>query len=321
MSTDADFIAFKKAALKQKQSLPLEGKVILAQERIREWYEYCEGQVYVSFSGGKDSTVLLHLVRSIYPEVPGVFVDTGLEYPEIREFVKTIPNVIIVRPSMNFKQVIETYGYPVVSKDVARKINYARKGSSWATNCILGVNNDGSPSSWKSTHYKPWAFLKDAPFKISEHCCNVMKKRPIKKWQKENGGYPYIGTMACESALRRSNWLKTGCNAYEGENKHSMPLSFWMEEDVLAYIRENNLPIAKVYGEIVEDENGHLKTTGVQRTGCMFCMFGAHLEKSPNRFQRMKKTHPKQYEYCMKSTDEGGLGLGEVLDYIGVPKE
>lgn len=320
-STDANSIAFKKAALKQKQSLPLEGKVILAQERIREWYEYCEGQVYVSFSGGKDSTVLLHLVRSIYPEVPGVFVDTGLEYPEIREFVKTIPNVIIVRPSMNFKQVIETYGYPVVSKEVAQRIDYARKGSSWATNCILGVNNDGSPSSWNATHYKPWAFLKDAPFKISAHCCNVMKKRPIKKWQKENGCYPYIGTMACESALRRSNWLKTGCNAYEGENKHSMPLSFWMEEDVLAYIRENNLPIAKVYGEIVEDENGHLKTTGVQRTGCMFCIFGAHLEKSPNRFQRMKNTHPKQYKYCMKSTDKGGLGLGEVLDYIGVPKE
>ena len=59
-------------------------------------------------------------------------------------------------------------------------------------------------------------------------------------------------------------------------------------------------------------------TTGVSRTGCMFCAFGAHLESCPNRFQQMKETHPKQYEYCMKPVEAGGLGMAEVLDYIGV---
>ena len=304
------------ADLFQKQSLPLAAKITMSLERIRQWYDYWDGGVSVSFSGGKDSTVLLDLVRSIYPDVPAVFVDTGLEYPEIREFVKSVPNVIIVRPEMNFKQVIETYGYPVISKDVALTADYARKGSSWAKNRFQGVNEDGSPSRWSSTHYKHWAFLQDAPFKISAYCCNVMKKRPLKKWQQKTGLKPYVGALACESVQRTQGWLKTGCNAYAGNNQHSMPLSFWLEEDVLAYIKENDLPIAKVYGDIVEDENGHLITTGVSRTGCMFCAFGAHLEKSPNKFERMKETHPERYDFCMRC--EKGLDMDRVLSYLNI---
>lgn len=75
------------------QSWSLEHKIQVTQTRIIEWYERNDGKVYISFSGGKDSTVLLDLARRIYPDIPAVFVDTGLEYPEIKEFVKTIPNV------------------------------------------------------------------------------------------------------------------------------------------------------------------------------------------------------------------------------------
>ena len=87
----------------------------------------------------------------------------------------------------------------------------------------------------------------------------------------------------------------------------------------MRYLKECDVPYCHVYGEIVEDKDGKLYTTGCSRTGCMFCMFGAHREKSPNRFQRMKETHPQIYSYCMKPMDEGGLGLAEVLDFIGVP--
>lgn len=116
-----------KEDLAELQALPLELKIKLTQRRIREWYQYFGGQVCVSFSGGKDSTVLLDIVRGIYPDVPAVFSDTGLEYPEIKEFVKTKENVEIVRPKINFRQVIETYGYPLVSKEVAEAIHYARR--------------------------------------------------------------------------------------------------------------------------------------------------------------------------------------------------
>ena len=105
--------------LKQRQGQPLDIKEQLTANRIKAYYERLGGNVYVSFSGGKDSTALLHQVRRIYPNVPAVFIDTGLEYPEIRDFVKTVDNVIWLKPKMPFTQVIEKYGYPVISKETA----------------------------------------------------------------------------------------------------------------------------------------------------------------------------------------------------------
>jgi len=111
-----------------KQALPLDVKVMLTQKRIREWVnEYGVEGVCVSFSGGKDSTVLLHLVRELYPDVKAVFSNTGLEYPEIQRFVKSFDNVDIVTPKMRFDEVISTYGYPLISKEVAEAIYYARR--------------------------------------------------------------------------------------------------------------------------------------------------------------------------------------------------
>lgn len=114
--------------LQQWQGLPLSVKVAMTKERIRNWINYYgEEGVYISFSGGKDSTVLLHLVREDYPDIPAVFCDTGLEYPEIREFVKTFENVVWLKPKMNFRQVIERWGYPFISKEVAECVSGARK--------------------------------------------------------------------------------------------------------------------------------------------------------------------------------------------------
>jgi len=114
--------------LSELQALPLNLKVRLTQQRIREWVNhYGTDGVAVSFSGGKDSTVLLHLVREMYPDVPGIFCDTGLEYPEIREFVRTFDNIVWLKPKKNFRTVIKKYGYPFISKEVSESVGPAKK--------------------------------------------------------------------------------------------------------------------------------------------------------------------------------------------------
>ena len=140
-----------------------------------------------------------------------------------------------------------------------------------------------------------------------------MKKRPFKEYSKQTGKRGFIATMASESRLRTSVYLKNGCNAINSSNPYSMPLGFWTEQDILQYLIEYNIPYCPIYGEIKQDKKGKYYTTGEHRTGCMFCMFGCHLEKSPNRFQRMKTTHPKLHDYCINK-----LKCGEVLDFIGV---
>lgn len=330
--------------LAQMRALPLEAKIRMTKYRIREWYEYWEGQVYISFSGGKDSTVLKHLIDSIYSDVPAIFVNTGLEYPEIQKFVKEVKsgkydcfnsNIEILKPEKRFDEVIKEHGYPVISKENSLYIrecqNRTEKNAITYRLRTQGIRSDGTKVNRGKIPNK-WMYLIDAPFKISEQCCNIMKKKPAKVYEKKSKRKPFIGTMADESDLRERRWLKEGCNAFSGKHQKSQPLSFWTTQDILEYIVKYNVPYATIYGQIQEDGehegqmyidgcHNRLCTTGANRTGCMFCMFGCHLEKEPNRFQRMKKTHPNQYEYCMKSVEEGGLGIKDVLQYIGVPYE
>ena len=304
--------------LKLRQAMSLEDKIRFSQKRIKQWVnEFGENGTYISFSGGKDSTALLHLVRSVFPNVPAVFVDTGLEYPEIKKFVKSFDNVEIIRPKMMFNQVLNKYGFPIISKEVSECVDQARKALisdkyPYRLAKIMGtaLDKNGNPSKYNCSK---WKFLMDAPFKISNQCCTVMKKTPAHLYHRQTGRVPIIGTMAVESRLRTQQYLKQGCNGFENKIPTSTPIAFWTEQDILAYLRKFNLPIASVYGEIKELEDGTLITTGCQRTGCMFCGYGCHLEKEPNRFQRMKETHPIQYDYIINK-----LGMGQVLDFIGV---
>jgi hypothetical protein len=247
--------------------------------------------------------------------------------------VKSFDDVTIVRPKMNFREVIQKYGYPVVSKEVSRRVQYARVAiaegreqnhGDYQKLCGLALDKNGEKSQYNC---EKWKFLLDAPFRCSSECCTVMKKNPMKQYEKETGRVPIVATMACESRLRKEHWLIHGCNAFDAKRLRSQPMSFWTEQDVLEYLYTRQIPYASVYGDIFMDENGKYHTTGAERTGCMFCMFGCHLEKAPNRFQKLSATHPKIYDYCIGGgaevdgvwqPDNKGLGLGKVLDYIGV---
>lgn len=309
--------------LRQMQALPLNVKLRMTQQRIRDWVnEFGADGVYVSFSGGKDSTVLLHIVRDMYPDVEAVFVNTGLEYPEIQKFVKTFYNVTILRPKMRFDEVIKKYGYPLISKHVAQCLHEFRRNPNsnkkkW--------DADGEYGKGSRFSLQKWIPMRECDIPVSHMCCDVMKKNPAKEFEKQTGKHPILATMACESVQRTTAWLQTGCNAFDGKRPHSTPMSFWTEQDVLQYIMENDLPIASVYGE-VKLENGKFLTTGCNRTGCIFCAFGCHLDKEPSRFQRLKETHPRQYEYCIGGGEydqdgiwkpnKQGLGMGHVFDEL-----
>lgn len=309
--------------LRQRQALPLEAKVIMSQNRIREWYQYFGGDVYVSFSGGKDSTVLAHLVHDLYPEVPLVFSNTGLEYPEIQAFARKM-GATFIRPKMRFDEVISKYGYPLISKEVAEAIATARKMRTGYGDMrradLMGKRAEhdgfkyGSGSQYNKQKWLPLS--QNTLFKISNMCCRMMKKSPLHTYEKNEKRVPFIGMLAEESRVREQAWIRHGCNAFDAVKKTSNPMSFWTEQDVLAYIKNNGLEIASVYGDIVAvGQDGYeyeplpgikckLKCSGCQRTGCIFCGFGQHLLKETT-FSLISKTHPKQYEYCMR----GGNGL------------
>ena len=241
-------------------------------------------------------------------------------------------------------------GYPIISKEVSAAIYYARhiqnkivysetelrrkdlNGQRWASteNKRGELKGERSRGGWEQAQngkrnqliggvggsifnkVKWLPLCNETQFLISNSCCSVMKKAPIVAYQRKQKRYPIIGTLAEESKLREQAWFKHGCNAFESKKPSSQPMSFWTEQDVLHYIRENNIEIASVYGDICGiDADGmqyeplpgvdcKLKCSGCQRTGCIFCGFGAHLDKGETRFQRLAKTHPKQYEYCMR---------------------
>ncbi|HKM01983.1 MAG TPA: phosphoadenosine phosphosulfate reductase family protein [Sedimentibacter sp.] len=311
--------------LKQMQSLSLESKIRMTQQRIRQWYDEFDGMVYVSRSGGKDSDVLGHIVKEMYPDVPHVFINTGLEHDSVMKHGICVSDEVI-RPIMRFDDVILKYGYPIISKEVSEAVYGARRG--WKS-----MADKFDRKEFGTIKYK---FLLDAPFNMSHMCCNVMKKKPCKNYEHETTNKPIIGTMADESMLRKSEWIKNGCNSFDNKRQISKPLSFWTEQDILHYIKLYKIEIASAYGDIVyTDEDGmqydndffnvgmKLITTGESRTGCAFCMFG--ITHDTERFVRLKEREPKKYDYVMrggKFDEQGmwiphnGLGYKFIIDWL-----
>lgn len=199
-------------------------------------------------------------------------------------------------------------------------------------------------SAFSQEKYK---FLLTAPFEVSNRCCTVFKKNISHRYNRKNDMHPILATMASESRLRTQKWLQNGCNGFDLTEPVSNPMSFWTDSDVLWYIKEKNLPIASVYGAIVEDYKAEnqiegqisfsdmglfdkrpvLTTTGCPRTGCIACGFGFHLDKRPNRLELIDMvSNPKIRDFILRGgafddnglwkPDDRGLGFWFVHKYI-----
>ena len=338
MSQDNKHTAYD---LAQMQSLPLDAKIRMSIQRIKAWYEHWDGQVYVAISGGKDSQVLAHLVQSVYPDVQLAYVRTGLEYSSVDAMGVSMADIIL-KPAMDFQSVIKKFGYPLISKEVSQAVFECKRAKlegrempKYRTDRFYGLRTDADGKK-SQFNMEKWAFLLDAPFMLSHYCCNEMKKKPSKKFEHKEGLKPFLGTLASESKLRKQKWIRLGCNAFEDKRPTSQPLSFWTEQDILAYIKRYGLEIASVYGDVVyKDDDGmrydeplfnesmNLETTGVDRTGCVFCMFGITQDK--DKFLRLKKDEPQKYDFVMRGgcfdergmwIPDKGLGYKFVIDWL-----
>lgn len=325
-------IDYKTAVFRQKQSLPYEAKVVHAQIRAQEFYDKLDGHCHVSV-GGLDSITLLLFLRSIGIDVPAISVSV-LEDKSIQRVHKEL-GVIQLKPMKSKVEVLREFGYPVLSKEIANKIallqNPTEKNTTVRHAIITGETGayGGYRKGTRMKLAQKWLDrfggadpeglalgYKKAPFKVSDRCCYYLKERPCDIWAKEHQSAPYLGLMASEGGRRQKALMINGCNYYSKDATRSAPFAIFDRQDLLQLALDLNVPVPAIYGEIVRDKEGQLRTTKAQRTGCTMCGFGIQLEKRPHRFDVLRKTSPDEWHFWMYE-----MGWGEVLDYIGVKWE
>lgn len=332
----------------QKQRLPYEAKVKMAIRRANEFYDEIVGNrganVHVSVGGLDSITLLLFLRKYVDRDIQAVSV-SALEDKSIQRIHKEL-GVTRITPEMRQVDVLERFGFPVISKEKASKIQLLQTKDSKKQTFIHAImtgdmGEQGNfqhsdkiklPDKWLKlfagnyAEHRPDLCCKSAPFKVSAECCKYMKEQPCNKWAQEHNSFPYLGLMASEGGQRELGLIKNGCNYYGKTTIRSCPFATFQRQDLLQLALDLNVPVPEIYGTIERRADGTLYTTKAQRTGCTMCGFGIHIEKRPHRFDRLRERNPKAWEYYMYRcvTDEKTgetYGWGRVLDYIGVEWE
>ena len=256
----------------------------------------------------------------------------------------TLPRMYFLKPLKPKAAVIQELGFPVLSKEIAGKIsllqNPTPKNATVRHAIITGETGEygGFQTNSRMKLSQKWLErfggadeegaklgYEAAPFKVSDRCCYYLKEKPGDIWAKAHNSAPYLGLMASEGGRREKSLMMHGCNYFGKSTIRSAPFAIFSRQDILQLALDLGVPVPEEYGEIVRDADGTLRTTLAQRTGCTMCGFGVHLEKRPNRFDRLRESHPKEWEFWMRHVcrDENGnwYGWGRVLDYIGVEWE
>lgn len=335
----------KKAQMTAMQALPYEVKVRRAELRAREYIDklYEMGlNAHVSV-GGLDSIVLLLFLRKIGIDVPAISV-SALEDRSIQKIHKDL-GVISIMPGKPKVQILQKYGFPVISKKIAGRIDtlqHPTEKNKTVRHAIITGECGAQGHYAKNSRMKlpqKWLELfagyendnegvnyQIAPFLVSNKCCLYMKEQPCEKWAKEHESRPFLGLMASEGGQREEALVEHGCNYFGKTTIRSAPFAPFLRQDLLQLALDLNAPVPEIYGEIVRKSDGTLYTTGAQRTGCSMCGFGVHMETRPHRFDQLRMRNPKEWEFwmyrCCTDPETGEkFGWGRVLDYIGVEWE
>jgi len=329
--------------VKQKQSY--EFKKNYAYKRAWEFINECDKRglnCHVSV-GGLDSITLYIFLKHIGIDVPGISV-SYLEDISIQKIHKEL-GITTLRSAKrkdgthwNKTSIIQEFGFPVLSKEIAQKIEYLQNPSeknSTIRHAIMTGETGDYGGNRKNTRMKlsqiwleKFGGYEDKnyskpDFKVSSKCCYYLKEKPCDDWAKNNNSVPFLGMMASEGGRRSKSLMINGCNYFGESVIRSAPFAIFNRQDVLKLAIELDVPIPAIYGTIEKDLHGNLYTKKAQRTGCSMCGFGIQLEKKrPHRFDRLYETNPKEWEYWMKycyKNEKGEVfGWGRVLDYIGV---
>lgn len=332
----------KRANMAAMQSLPYEVKIKRARLRVREFLDgvYDMGaNAHVSV-GGLDSIVLLLFLRDMGLDLPAISV-SSLEDKSIQK-VHEMLGVERLCSQKSKVDIINEFGFPVVSKMIAGKIdclqNPTQKNKTVRHAIITGqcgrqghfAQNSGMklPQKWLELfagyeNENEGVDYQIAPFQVSNKCCLYLKEKPCDKWAKEHNSYPFLGLMASEGGQRERSLVDHGCNFFGKTVIRSAPFAPFLRQDLLQLALDLKAPIPEIYGTIERKPDGTLYTTGAQRTGCSMCGFGIHMEDRPHRFDRLRQRNPKEWEFwmygCCKDPETGEkFGWGRVLDYIGV---
>ena len=339
----------KIAIFMQNMILPYEQKVLYAIHRANEFARECERRGlnrHVSV-GGLDSITLFMLLKREGICSTGISV-SGLEDKSIQAVHKQL-GVCRLQPAKrddgrhwNKTEILREFGFPVLSKEIASKIELLQNPSeknATVRHAIITGETGAYGGYRKNTRMKlaqKWlqrfggyeneregVDYKTPPFKVSSKCCYYLKEKPCDEWAREHNSVPYLGLMASEGGRRQKSLMMHGCNYFGKTAIRSCPFAIFSRQDILQLALDLHVPVPAIYGEIARDEDGTLRTTRAQRTGCTMCGFGIHLEKRPHRFDRLYADNPKEWDFWMNRccTDENGelYGWGRVLDYIGVP--
>ena len=261
--------------------------------------------------GGLDSITLLIFLRHIGIDVPAVSISM-LEDKSIQAIHKQL-GVTSLKPLKSKVEVLKEFGYPIISKQIAKEISYLQNPTENNARVRQLIFDGGDRiltgrASWKM----PLKWLKkfggadeqgkalgyaEAPFKVSDKCCEFLKEKPCMQYEKENNMAPYLGLMASEGGRREINLKLHGCNYFGKDRYRSCPFAIFSRQDLLQLAVDLKVPVPEIYGEIKVDEFGMLYTTRAQRSGCSMCGFGIHLDKRPHSFDLLYKENPKEWEF------------------------